>query len=380
MARAQRIRGHRFRFITRDAKSVIQDNERRKAELSKEQPSKNVSDVGLTVNRKKRKGNNAENARSEKKGKGMNVENQEARHVQEEAVDQDSSVERQQHAESSGERHQDESVEEVAVVQDRSIPKAKGKKGKKNKRRCVKKQKGKHKTTAPKIQVTEENSDDGFKSHDSDYAPSEEEDSEEEDSEVTKEIPERRCNNKDDDFYQESGASLSKSDKEVLNLQRDRKNIIPRRALEALIFQISQLIDCRMDWHVEAVDAVQCAAQAELTDIYQKTTMAASHAKRVQINLNDMHLAMNMTGREIVGVNNRAEYDARVKDSHELQMHCVQTDLGSGVFKEMDRNELVESEESDQEEGGEADESLEYEEDEEEEEEEEEENYTCVGN
>jgi len=92
----------------------------------------------------------------------------------------------------------------------------------------------------------------------------------------------------------------------------------------------------------------------------------------VQIDVKDMHLAMNMTGREIVGVNNRVEYDARVKDAKELQMSCVETDLGSGDFKEMDENELVESEESDQEEGGSGDDSSEDEEDEEEEEEEEE--------
>jgi len=67
-----------------------------------------------------------------------------------------------------------------------------------------------------------------------------------------------------------------------------------------------------------------------------------------------MHLAMNMTGREIIG-KNRREFDARVKDAKQLQGSCVEIDLEKGRYKEMNGKEFVEdmeSEESDKEEGG----------------------------
>ena len=92
---------------------------------------------------------------------------------------------------------------------------------------------------------------------------------------------------------------MSKADQEVRKLQEQGEHIIPWQAFMRCVRMISFKIDSEKIWSHKAIQALQCAAEEELSKIFQHSLLTCRHAKRETIKQEDMRVVMEVSGRNL---------------------------------------------------------------------------------
>ena len=84
--------------------------------------------------------------------------------------------------------------------------------------------------------------------------------------------------------------------KEIVKFQRSYELLIPRGPFQRLIREIALPINSNILFKVEALNALQEAAEAFLVSLFEDTNLICLHSKRVTIKLKDMLLAKRIRG------------------------------------------------------------------------------------
>jgi len=87
--------------------------------------------------------------------------------------------------------------------------------------------------------------------------------------------------------------------KEIRKYQKTGELLIPKAPFRRLIRQIALELGCLQGesrWHVNALEALQEAAEAYLVGLFDDTNLCAIHAKRVTIMPRDIQLARRIRG------------------------------------------------------------------------------------
>ena len=101
--------------------------------------------------------------------------------------------------------------------------------------------------------------------------------------------------------------------REIKKYQKATINLLPKAPFQRVVRQICREIDADLRFQSQALFALQEAAEAYLTGVFEDANLCAIHAKRVTLMKKDMELA-----RRIRGDVNRDFRDLNFKDGEEV--------------------------------------------------------------
>ena len=84
--------------------------------------------------------------------------------------------------------------------------------------------------------------------------------------------------------------------REIKRYQKQTSNLLPRAPFHRLVRQICRDIDGELRFQSQALVALQEAAEAYLTGVFEDANLCAIHAKRVTLMKKDMELARRIRG------------------------------------------------------------------------------------
>ena len=84
--------------------------------------------------------------------------------------------------------------------------------------------------------------------------------------------------------------------REIKRYQKQTSNLLPRAPFHRLVRQICRDIDPDLRFQSQALYALQEAAEAYLTGVFEDANLCAIHAKRVTLMKKDMELARRIRG------------------------------------------------------------------------------------
>lgn len=84
--------------------------------------------------------------------------------------------------------------------------------------------------------------------------------------------------------------------KEIRKYQKSTELLIRRAPFQRLVREITRDFQADFRWQVQAVEALQEAAEAYLVGMLEDSNLCAIHAKRVTIMPKDMQLATRIRG------------------------------------------------------------------------------------
>lgn len=84
--------------------------------------------------------------------------------------------------------------------------------------------------------------------------------------------------------------------REIRCYQKNTENVIPKSSFRRLIKIITTTSHPHIRYQSSAIDAIQEASEAYMTNIFENTNLCAIHARRVTIMVRDMQLARRIRG------------------------------------------------------------------------------------
>mmetsp|Transcript_26279 Transcript_26279/g.36314 ORF Transcript_26279/g.36314 Transcript_26279/m.36314 type:complete len:138 (+) Transcript_26279:65-478(+) len=84
--------------------------------------------------------------------------------------------------------------------------------------------------------------------------------------------------------------------REIRKYQKNSDKLIRRLPFQRLLREITQQFMIDLRYQQSAIDAIQEAAEAYLTELFQEANLCAIHAKRVTIFPKDMQLSRRIRG------------------------------------------------------------------------------------
>ena len=85
---------------------------------------------------------------------------------------------------------------------------------------------------------------------------------------------------------------------EIRKYQKSVEPLIKKLPFQRLVKQLSDEVEKGKRWQSTALQALQEAAEAALSDLFERTLLCAIHAGRTTIMVTDMKLAGRLSGKE----------------------------------------------------------------------------------
>ncbi|XP_078588512.1 histone H3.3 type a-like [Branchiostoma floridae x Branchiostoma japonicum] len=87
--------------------------------------------------------------------------------------------------------------------------------------------------------------------------------------------------------------------KEIRKFQRSTALLIPKMTFQRLVREVAWRFNLELKFQVDALFALQEAAEAYLVGLFEDLNLCALHAKRVTVMPRDMHLALRLRGERL---------------------------------------------------------------------------------
>jgi len=84
---------------------------------------------------------------------------------------------------------------------------------------------------------------------------------------------------------------------EIRKYQKSTDLLLSKAAFTRLVREIAQMFKFDLRWQATAIDALQCAAEALLVQLFEDANLCAIHARRVTIQPRDIQLARRIRGQ-----------------------------------------------------------------------------------
>ncbi|XP_078662351.1 uncharacterized protein LOC144906175 [Branchiostoma floridae x Branchiostoma belcheri] len=89
--------------------------------------------------------------------------------------------------------------------------------------------------------------------------------------------------------------------KEIRKFQRSTALLIPKLTFQRLVREVAWRFNTELKFQVDAIFALQEAAEAYLVGLFEDLNLCAIHARRVTVMPRDMHLALRLRGERLSG-------------------------------------------------------------------------------